>query len=144
PSTADFDLEELLACARYGELDELRALVASHPAPPASLLALSSPSLHGGSAALHMACANGHVPVVRYLVEVLPKAALDARNEGGNTALHWASLNGHLEAVEALLKAGANPKVLNNARRDPLYEAESMGLEAVATLLVQYGAANDE
>lgn len=141
---SDFDFAELLACARYGELDELKELVTSYSSKPASdLLALSSPDVHGSATALHMAAANGHTEVVAYLVETLPKQALNARNEGGNTPLHWACLNGHKDAVELLLKAGADPKPLNNARRDPLYEAEAKEFEEIATLLVKYGAVED-
>lgn len=140
----DFDLEELLACARFGELDELKALIAGHPSPPAALLGLASPELHGNSTALHMAAANGHADVVAFLLGHIDRDAVNRRNEGGNTALHWASLNGHISAVELLLKAGADPKALNNAGRDPLHEAESKGLEIIASMLVRSGAAGDE
>ena len=55
-----------------------------------------------------MAAANGHLPVVKYLILLLEKddvkQLLEAKNENGNTALHWASYNGHLEVVEYLVE----------------------------------------
>ncbi|KAF3176355.1 hypothetical protein TWF225_007295 [Orbilia oligospora] len=49
---------------------------------------------------------------------------LNFPNESGNTPLHWACLNGHIEAVKVLVKAGADPGVLNTAGHDCVYEAE--------------------
>ncbi|KAK6517010.1 hypothetical protein TWF506_006889 [Arthrobotrys conoides] len=49
---------------------------------------------------------------------------LNFPNESGNTPLHWACLNGHIEAVKVLVKAGADPGVLNAAGHDCVYEAE--------------------
>jgi ankyrin repeat protein len=91
-----------------------------------------------------MASANGHLPVVEFLISQLPKSALDLPNAGGNTALHWASLNGHIGAVELLLKAGADPKLLNKAGKDALWEAEGKGLVNVCELLVKYGTGGIE
>ncbi|KAK6534064.1 hypothetical protein TWF281_005403 [Arthrobotrys megalospora] len=49
---------------------------------------------------------------------------LNFPNESGNTPLHWACLNGHIQAVKVLVKAGADPGVLNAAGHDCVYEAE--------------------
>ncbi|AOW30752.1 hypothetical protein MEM_05355 [Candida albicans L26] len=84
------------------------------------------------STPLHMAAANGHLPVVKYLISLLEKddvkQLLEAKNENGNTALHWASYNGHLEVVEYLVEeVNADPFIKNNSGHDCIYEAESGG-----------------
>ena len=46
------------------------------------------------------------------------------RNLSGNTALHWAALNTHLECVKALVDAGADISIKNDAGLDPVFLAE--------------------
>lgn len=46
------------------------------------------------------------------------------RNLSGNTALHWAALNTHLECVKALVEAGADISIKNDAGLDPVFLAE--------------------
>ncbi|KAJ1640400.1 ankyrin repeat-containing domain protein, partial [Pavlovales sp. CCMP2436] len=70
--------------ARYGELDELRAALEAG--------ADVSYADGGGSTALHMACANGHVEIARILLDA---GAPFTANASGNTPLHWAVQNGH-------------------------------------------------
>ncbi|GAB5588098.1 ankyrin repeat-containing protein [Umbelopsis nana] len=123
-------IDDILYCARYGELEEL-----SNAKFPASYFAASDES---GNTALHMACANGHLNIVKYVVEKL--AGLDnvtqhinSQNEQGNTPLHWAALNGHLEIVQLLVSShGANMKIKNKAGRSPIYEAQAYNHEKVA------------
>ncbi|KAF3932913.1 Espin [Dactylellina cionopaga] len=52
-------------------------------------------------------------------------ALLNFPNSSGNTPLHWACLNGHIASVKLLVKAGADPGVLNMAGHDCVYEAEA-------------------
>ncbi|KAH8554260.1 ankyrin repeat-containing domain protein [Umbelopsis sp. PMI_123] len=118
--TAD-TIDDILYCARYGELDELKD--ANFPAE------YFKAADESGNTALHMACANGHLDIVKYVVEKL--ASLDnvtqyinSQNEQGNAPLHWAALNGHLEIVQLLIK--------NKAGRSPIYEAQAYNHEKVA------------
>ena len=78
---------ELLECARYGEIEELAAIIDSKEVP------IDHKDI-GGNTALHKACANGHVDCVAAL---LKGGALSTGNESGNTPLHWAAANGHLK-----------------------------------------------
>ena len=54
------------------------------------------------------------------------------QNVSGNTPLHWAALNGHLEIVKALVQAGADPTIVNEAGRDAVVEAEYSSKESAA------------
>jgi ankyrin repeat protein len=85
--------DEVIACARYGELDDLKLL-----------LEVKSDVNHqdnNGSNALHMACGNGHLDTVKYLSS--QKAAW-TKNSAGNTPLHWCALNKHVAVAEFLLR----------------------------------------
>lgn len=73
-------------------------------------------------AALHMAAANGHADVIRFLLSKSADPSPKTR-EGGNTPLHWACLNGRGEATKALLEGGASPSALNSVERTPVDEA---------------------
>ncbi len=54
------------------------------------------------SLAIHIAAKNGHLDVVKYLVDHgFDSATLD---EEGRSALHWAANNGHAETVEFLCR----------------------------------------
>jgi ankyrin repeat protein len=52
---------ELLDCSRYGELEEVTALIA------AGGFDINEKDERGGNTALHLACANGHPEVVAAL-----------------------------------------------------------------------------
>ncbi|EPS39858.1 hypothetical protein H072_6262 [Dactylellina haptotyla CBS 200.50] len=63
---------------------------------------------------------------------------LNFPNNSGNTPLHWACLNGHLETVKVLVKAGADPGVLNGAGHDCVYEAEVNDKSKVVEWVLEY------
>ena len=90
---------ELTDCARYGEEEEVKQLLAA-AAAPAELVNTTAPS---GNVALHMAAANGHTVICELLLQA--GASVNAKNSAGNTPLHWAALNGHLAAVNVRVAA---------------------------------------
>jgi len=51
------------------------------------------------------------------------------KNVSGNTPLHWAAPNGHLSCVKALVAAGADSSITNEAGHDAVYEAKYSGKE---------------
>lgn len=53
-------------------------------------------------------------------------------NHSGNTPLHWAALNTHLECVKALVEAGADVAIKNDAGHDAVFLAERAAWSAAA------------
>lgn len=49
---------------------------------------------------------------------------INYRNNSGNTPLHWAALNTHLDCVKALVEAGADIGIKNDAGHDAVFLAE--------------------
>ncbi|ORZ36304.1 ankyrin repeat-containing domain protein [Catenaria anguillulae PL171] len=134
------DISEVLLCARYGELDELKTevqrLIEQHSgSTPQAILARANDS---GNTALHMASANGHADIVSYLLEHLLAMHVNAANAQGNTPLHWGAVNGHEEIVSLLIKAGADLLLTNAAKKTPLIEAQDAGHEKVAVELLKH------
>ncbi|CAJ0839475.1 12303_t:CDS:2 [Entrophospora sp. SA101] len=66
-----------------------------------------------GNTALHMASANGHIEIVKFIIDTICSSStnddfsigtlINSQNNSGNTPLHWSALNGHLDVVEILL-----------------------------------------
>lgn len=105
-----------------------------------------------GCGLLHMICANGHLDLLRHLVdferqysgnEIFIKDAVNAANHAGNTPLHWAALNNHGAVVEALLALGADVGCRNAGGRTPVYEAEQRGLDEITKMLMMHLTLDD-
>ncbi|KAF9167664.1 hypothetical protein DFQ26_003628 [Actinomortierella ambigua] len=127
-------LEELIECARYGELEEIQAVVQADGEKAKKLLSRQG---EYGKTPLHMAAANGHLDMVNYLLEIITPGAVNTQNEQGNTALHWAATNGHAKVVEVLVTKGkANYKIKNAAGHTAMYEAEIHEREQVVAWML--------
>jgi cytohesin len=89
------------ACTK-GDLDAVRGLLADNSD---LIRATNTAAPHGGWTGLHSAAQQGHLGVVRLLLE--RGADPNARETGDHTyPLHWAAANRHLDVVRALLDAG--------------------------------------
>ena len=126
------DGDELLECARYGEVPELE-----------QLLKIGTPidfADDSGNTALHKAAANGHVEAVEALVR---EGARHVPNSSGNTPLHWATQQGQLEAVKALLRLFPAADVLaqNSFGRSASTEAFGRGDHALVDAILQHPSA---
>lgn len=71
-----------------------------------------------GWAPLHYAASGGHIPVMKFLLD--KNAYIDATSPSGNTPLMMATLYGSDESVSFLLAQGADPTILNGAKRSAI------------------------
>lgn len=128
---ADAAEEIIEACRIGGHDDYVRDILRVCPH-------LVNATDESGRTPLHMAAANGHMSVIEVLLETLNAATgasaaaddsqpssshrvnVNARTSSGSTPLHWAVVNGSPSAVTALLKAGANVSILNDAGESAL------------------------
>lgn len=60
------------------------------------------------------------------------KNLINHKNHSGNTPLHWAALNTHLGCVKALVEAGADVSLKNDAGLDAVFLAERSAWDADA------------
>jgi ankyrin repeat protein len=78
----------------------------------------------GGVTPLMWACSNGHLGVVKRLVQHMGGHGLDGTRVGGWTALYVAARWGREEVVRFLLLAGADPTITDDRGRTPRAIAE--------------------
>ncbi|KAH1422198.1 hypothetical protein KXV70_001352 [Aspergillus fumigatus] len=138
-------IDDLIYDARAGDPEALKADLATqskeHNCPEAWIIASAidaEPEAEGGtgSCLLHFPAANGNAEILNYLLATLTAqsaaplsaeqiaAVVNHRNHSGNTPLHWAALNTHLGCVKALVEAGADIGVKNDAGLDAIFLAE--------------------
>merc|ERR1712117_882481 len=85
---------------------------------------------------LHLSSANGHLGVVKALIEAGADAIKDDPIDEKATPMYLASQGGHDKVVQYLLDLGADPRMFNNVRRTPLHIAANNGhLNVVRVLL---------
>jgi len=66
-------------------------------------------------APLHYAALNGHLEIVKILIE--KGVNVSARDDWDRTPLHWAAYNGHVEVAKELIANGANVMAKVGRRR---------------------------
>jgi ankyrin repeat protein len=84
---------------------------------------------------LHYAASNGHVSVIKLLLE--NHAYIDAESPNGTTPLMMASMYGSLQSVKLLLDEGADPLLKNQNGLTALQFAERGNRPDAAKLLTQ-------
>jgi len=130
---------ELLECARYGEMDSVRALLETH-----SNSIINCSKNDDGVTALHKASANGHTLTVQLLLA--HGAHCTANASGGNTPLHWAAANSHDSVIALLLQHVPNIDVLtkNEFGKSALTEGFTSQNTKSITLLLEHDSASEE
>ncbi|KAJ5576163.1 hypothetical protein N7535_003089 [Penicillium sp. DV-2018c] len=133
-------IDDLNYDARAGDLEALNEdianLAAQHNCPESQIVLSAIDTADeseggSGSCILHFPAANGNADLLKTLLQKLSSADaaqrtafVNCRNYSGNTPLHWAALNAHLECVKALVEAGADLDVKNDAGHDAVFLAE--------------------
>jgi ankyrin repeat protein len=150
------DLTTLIEAIKAGNVDRVKAIVASDPA-------LASARLPSGESPLMTALYRGHFNLVAVLlnagaeldvfaaaalgrVDALKPALADPQSSGhaydGWTPLHLAAFFGQIAAVRLLLEAGADVNTVshNSLANTPLHAATAGKHSEVALLLLANGA----
>ncbi|XP_028719334.1 protein phosphatase 1 regulatory subunit 12C isoform X1 [Peromyscus leucopus] len=131
---------EFLAACAGGDLDEARLMLraadpgpgpgaASDPAAPPPARAVLDSTNADGISALHQACIDENLEVVRFLVE--QGATVNQADNEGWTPLHVAASCGYLDIARYLLSHGANIAAVNSDGDLPLDLAESDAMEGL-------------
>ena len=90
-----------------------------------------------GWTALHYASYNGHLEIVKYLIETC-RVDTEARDNDGWTALHFASDHGHLEIVKYLTAAcNVDKEARDNDEWTVLHRACSNGHSEIVKYLIE-------
>ncbi|KAI8304109.1 Ankyrin repeat-containing protein [Colletotrichum sp. SAR11_240] len=140
PKLSEEEIDDLIYFSRAGELADLQETLKVLSEREAASVGevITAAKDEGKNTCLHMAAGNGHIDVVKALIEAFEprpaekKAYVDAANEFGNTGLHWACLGGHLEVVKLLVENGASPAIANDKDQIPLDSALFNGKREVA------------
>mmetsp|Transcript_14874 Transcript_14874/g.22880 ORF Transcript_14874/g.22880 Transcript_14874/m.22880 type:complete len:338 (-) Transcript_14874:53-1066(-) len=99
---------------------------------------------YDGSTPLHQAAAQGHVDIVKLLVEQSSINVNAIREKDGATPLYLAAIHGHVRVVQLLVESGKAdmtiPTKLVHKTYTPLWGAAYFGQEEVVKQLVALGA----
>jgi len=131
---SDDDRAEALLCARYGETDDLRALLDAK-------VSVNHQDPYGLSTCLHYAAANGHIECLKLLIE--RKAAYTA-NASGNFPLHWAlDQSKSLDTVKLLMESYPEIDVLalNSFGKSALTSSFKANNKEFVNLILQHSSA---
>lgn len=125
------DADALVAACGYGDLDSVASLLDN------DRVRIDAMSIDG-KIALGSAAENGHLQVVRLLLEC--GATADVVDQHDNTALCHAARHNHVEIVQELLDGRANADAVNNEGESPLFLAVDNRNVGVVTELLARGA----
>jgi ankyrin repeat protein len=121
-------ISQLFSFSRQGKLEKVKNILLDYKDLPLNSIDRK------GYTALHWASANGHLPVVKALVEA--GATVDLQDEQGCTPLHLASRNGNADVVDFSLQNRADPNAHDALGFTPLHWSSIRGHLGVAKILI--------
>uniref|UniRef100_A0A336MJP7 CSON002080 protein n=1 Tax=Culicoides sonorensis TaxID=179676 RepID=A0A336MJP7_CULSO len=121
-----------LRAARGGELGKLVEFLET-----GQILDINTSNANGLNA-LHLAAKDGHIEIVRELLN--RGAKVDNATKKGNTALHISSLAGKLDVIQLLVQHGASVNVQSQNGFTPLYMAAQENHDECVKYLLAKGA----
>mmetsp|Transcript_22669 Transcript_22669/g.29435 ORF Transcript_22669/g.29435 Transcript_22669/m.29435 type:complete len:676 (+) Transcript_22669:75-2102(+) len=132
--------DELWIAARKGDCKRVKHLVNECGAAlDYDAKAISGPNHRWlGLTPLHLAARNGHIDVVKYLIE--QGARPDRAGSGEATPLHLAAMNGRLKVVRFLASQNIPIDPVDSSGRTPIYLAVENGKLEVVRYLYAKGA----
>mmetsp|Transcript_47404 Transcript_47404/g.107443 ORF Transcript_47404/g.107443 Transcript_47404/m.107443 type:complete len:191 (+) Transcript_47404:103-675(+) len=104
-AAAEGDWKKLHSACRWGKYEEVESLLG-----PGNV-DCADPG--NGNRPIHIGAQNGHLNITKLLIS--NKCDVNAQNNGGQTALHMAMEYDYLAIVNALLEAGADEALVNEA-----------------------------
>ncbi|XP_073244839.1 poly [ADP-ribose] polymerase tankyrase-like isoform X3 [Porites lutea] len=119
--------------ARNGHLSIIRLLVAA-----GGNVDLQTGSYRGNVTALMLAATQGHLELVKALVEL--KASPDKKGKWNKTALMYAVKNGQSPVAAYLLRIGVNPCAADTSGNTPVHYAAAYGWLHCLKMLIEAGA----
>ncbi len=90
-----------------------------------------------GNTPLHVACSNGKVSIIHFLVSEIG-VPLNTKNNTGDTPMHLACKKKKALALSALLDLGADPEQENDQKETPFIFAKKSNNEACIRAFIQY------
>ena len=121
--------DEFLEYAMHGSVDRMKALL-RHANPHAT-------EATSGRTALHKAAFWGHIETINWLIQDV-KLSLNTVDYNGDTALHDAARFGHLDVCHALMRAGADPMIVNKKGQNVINVALKQNKYEVAQAVLSY------
>ena len=91
-----------------------------------------------GSTPLNVASYNGHVDIVKILID--NGADVNPKRNDGFTPLHYATVKGHVDVARVLIDNGANVNAMNSSGWTPLGIAKFRNEDSIVELLENAGA----
>lgn len=138
------EMDCIIYDSREGDLETLQEIFAE--IDPKLILTIQNETTL--STPIHVAAANGHLEVLKFLLGLVSKeeaqVLANKKNDSGNTPLHWAAFSGHLPVVQLLCEEyNADPFAKNEAKHDAIFEAEHNCKEEVENYLLNKYAIED-
>lgn len=131
-SHKEFCSKALLLTSKYGNLDMMKFLIEEEK------INTMPREKDSGQTLLHLAAANGHNQIIKYLIEK-KKLDMNIKDTNNSTPLHYAAAKNQDEVVKYLIEKGANIKSENNNGYTAFNFAAVNGHNNVIRILLEKG-----